>query len=166
VLEPLVDYWLEHYDWRSQETVFNRELPQFRTTITLAGKDPTRVHFVHRRSNNPKAVPLLFCHGWPGSILEVSKLIALLTEAPLPAVDSGVESGDAGGAPPTSLPVPPPTAYTDQLSFHVVVPSIPGFGFSDASVEETFGLRGTADLFDALMKQLGYDEYVAHGADW
>jgi pimeloyl-ACP methyl ester carboxylesterase len=153
VLEPLIDFWLEHYDWRAQETILNQVLPQFRTTVSPPNSEPLRVHFVHKRSTNENAIPLLFCHGWPGSFLEVSKIISVLTEAP--STDSGTAPGpDLSGA------------AAGQIAFHVVAPSIPGFGFSDASTDGNFGLRATSDVFDALMKQLGYSEYVAHGSDW
>lgn len=155
LLEPLIDYWLEQYDWRAQETILNTVLPQFRTSITLPENGPLKVHYVHKRSTNSKAIPLLFCHGWPGSFLEVSKAISVLSESP--AMDSGV----APGVDDSDI-----DANRGQVAFHVVAPSIPGFGFSDASRNEAFGLKETADVFDSLMKQLGYNEYVAHGADW
>ncbi|KAF2841367.1 alpha/beta-hydrolase [Patellaria atrata CBS 101060] len=150
-LEPLLDYWLEEYDWRAQESMFNETLPQYRTTITLndftlqsSPHPPLRVHFVHKRSSRPNSIPLLFCHGWPGSFTEVSKVINKLAE---PINEPSMGSG--------------PT-----LGFHVVCPSIPGFGFSDSSPHEGFGLKATADIFDALMRRLGYNEYVVHGAGW
>lgn len=144
---------MEQYDWRAQEVTLNNRLPQFRTTITLPGpnsddsaKRPFRVHFVHKRCQIQNgAIPLLFCHGWPGSFLEVCKIIDALTE-------------------PDFLALPPGARL--PLAFHVVVPSIPGFGFSDACNDYGFGLEETAEVFDALMKQLGYNQYVAHGSEW
>jgi pimeloyl-ACP methyl ester carboxylesterase len=169
-LEPLIDFWyvlshhlivlksaddhirLEQYDWRAQETSLNIRLPQYRTTITLSNSSPSdettnsfRIHFVHKRCQNRSAIPLLVCHGWPGSFTEVSKIIDALTEPDFTALPPGAK-------------VP--------LGFHVVAPSIPGFGFSDASNEEGFGLEETAQVFNALMKQLGYDQYIAHGSEW
>ncbi|KAJ4373689.1 hypothetical protein N0V86_007832 [Didymella sp. IMI 355093] len=137
VLEPLLDHWLETYSWRAQESAFNTSLPQFRTQITLperrdkSARNPLRTHFVHARSPAPNAVPLLYIHGWPGSFVEVNRLINLLT-AP----------------------------NDDQAqAFHVVCPSIPGFGFSDASEEADFGVAGAAQVFAALMRRLGYERF-------
>ncbi|KAL9064467.1 MAG: hypothetical protein Q9157_007817 [Trypethelium eluteriae] len=142
---------MEEYNWRDQETTFNNRLPQFRTTVnvglssTSSGDEARRkLHFAHTRSSAERAIPLLFCHGWPPSFTEVIKIIDQLSN-------------------PISTP---PRGSQDALGFHVVAPSIPGFGFSDASSGETFGLRKTAEIFDALMKRLGYEEYVAYGGDW
>ncbi|KAI9686754.1 MAG: hypothetical protein M1822_002813 [Bathelium mastoideum] len=150
-LEPIVDFWMEEYDWRVQETNFNNCLPQFRTAINLdehslskEEQSKTRIHFAHKRSSAPRALPLLFCHGWPPSFTEVMKIIEPLSD-------------------PISTP---PRGSQDALGFHVVAPSIPGFGFSDAVHSESFGLRKTAEIFDTLMKRLGYQEYVAYGGDW
>lgn len=99
---------------------------------------------MHNRSSHSNAVPLLFCHGWPGSFAEVSKVIeALANPVTMPSIGVGAHQ-----------------------AFHVIAPSIPGFGFSDASPLEGFGPRATADMFDALMKRLGYNEYIVHGAGW
>ncbi|KAF1996963.1 alpha/beta-hydrolase [Amniculicola lignicola CBS 123094] len=163
VLEPLLDYWLEQYDWRKQESHFNSSLPQFRTTIKLpldtpatttssddnksgetAASQSLRIHFVHKRSKHENAIPLLFCHNWPSSFIEVSKCIDALTD-PHSLADSGAGT---------------------QQAFHVVAPSIPGFGFSDASPREDFGMRDTAGYFHGLMERLGYKQYVAHGTGW
>lgn len=142
---------MEEYDWRVQETTFNNSLPQFRTTIELEttstdqeDRPKTRIHFAHKKSSAQRAIPLLFCHGWPPSFTEVVNIIE-----------------------PLSNPIStPPRGSHDALGFHVVAPSIPGFGFSDTVHSESFGLRQTADMFDALMKRLGYQEYVAYGGDW
>lgn len=142
---------LEEYDWRSQETSFNDSLPQFRTTINirqpLSSSDrpeTLRIHFAHKRSSAARAIPLLFCHGWPPSFTEVVRIIESLTN-------------------PIATP---PRGSQDALGFHVVAPCIPGFGFSDACTDDSFGLGATAEAFDALMKRLGYPEYVAYGGDW
>ena len=142
---------MEEYDWRAQETTFNNSLPQFRTTIGTGISSPSqesqekiRIHFTHKGSSAQRALPLLFCHGWPPSFTEVVKIIGPLSD-------------------PISTP---PRGSHDALGFHVVAPSIPGFGFSDTSLSEAFGLRKTAEIFDALMKRLGYQEYVAYGGDW
>ena len=145
------NFRIENYSWRTQEALFNQLMPQFRAVITPdASKDqganhpPLRMHFVHRRSRHTTAIPLLFCHGWPGSFIEASKIIELLCD-------------------PISTPL---DIDYDLVAFHVVVPSIPGFGFGDPSPLADFGLRETADIFDALMLRLGYAEYVIHGTGW
>jgi hypothetical protein len=176
VLEPLLDYWLETYDWRTQEERFNTRLPQFRTTITIplhlppqqspSSPNPTRrtssettatatpapspptqslrLHFVHKPSTHKRAIPLLFLHSYPSSFIEVSKIIDALTD-------------------PLSLPS---FGEGAQQAFHVVCPSIPGFGFSDAAQTEGFGVRETADVFMGLMSRLGYGEFVCAGSGW
>lgn len=144
VLEPLLDRWLETYDWRAEEDKFNAALPQFRTLISFAPgangeeKKPLRTHFVHKRSQRVGAVPLLFCHSWPGSFVEVQRVIDELAEP----------------------------QWEGELAFHVVCPSIPGFGFSDASEEPEFGVHGAAEVFAGLMGRLGYDRWVVCGSGW
>jgi hypothetical protein len=95
-----------------------------------------RIHFVHKRSSAADAIPLLYIHGFPGSFLEVSKILDPLTSTI-----------------PTHL-------ANESPSFHVVAPSVPGFGFSDASMDDNFGARSTARCFDLLMRRLGYEKYV------
>ncbi|KAF1928294.1 alpha/beta-hydrolase [Didymella exigua CBS 183.55] len=151
-LEPLLDHWLEAYDWRKQEEQFNTRLPQFRTLITLPPgsegqeRKPIRTHFVHARSSRVNAVPLLYIHGWPGSFIEIQRIIDGLVN-------------------PNSTPTDG-TDAKDELAFHVICPSIPGFGFSDASEEADFGASGAAGVFGALMQRLGYDEYVVCSGGW
>ena len=104
-LRELVTYWRDSFDWRAQERRLNA-MEQFTTTI-----DGLRLHFVHRRSAHPGALPLLVTHGWPGSIAEFTKIIGPLTDP----VGHGGDAADA---------------------FDVVMPSIPGFGYlggADAS---------------------------------
>ena len=160
VLEPLLDFWLERYDWRTQESRLNAALPQFRTALKLSTTSSTasltstsplnsaseslRIHFVHRASKHPNAIPLLLCYAWPSSFIEVQKIIDSLTD-------------------PQSLPSYGAGAHQ---AFHVVAPSIPGFGFSDASGAEAFGVPDTAAVFDKLMGRLGYKNYVVHGSGW
>lgn len=135
---------LETYDWRASESHFNTTLPQFRTLVSLspgqdgADKKPLRTHFVHARSSRPTAMPLLYIHSWPGSFIEVSRII-----------DDLVNPKEEG-----------------QSAFHVICPSIPGFGFSDASEEPEFGVHGAAEVFAGLMRRLGYEEYVVCGGGW
>ncbi|RSM86346.1 epoxide hydrolase [Kibdelosporangium aridum] len=128
-LRELAEYWRTGFDWRAQEAALN-ELPQFVTQI-----DDQRVHFLHVRSANPDAIPLLITHGWPGSFAEFTKIIGPLTD-----------------------PVAP-------VSFHVVVPSIPGFGFSTPVAQSGWGLMRVAGTFAQLMTLLGYERFAAQGGD-
>jgi pimeloyl-ACP methyl ester carboxylesterase len=99
------------------------------------------IHFIHARSANPNALPILISHGWPGSFLEMLKLIPLLADP----VAHGADARD---------------------SFHVVVPSLPGFGFSDRPRTTGFNTFSMAHLFAELMTQLGYERFVAQGGDF
>jgi len=110
--------------------------PQFITKI-----DGLDIHFIHVRSRHPNAMPLLIVHGWPGSVFEQLKLIGPLTDP----TKYGGTSGDA---------------------FDVVIPSLPGFGFSEKPTETGWGLERIGRAFDVLMKRLGYTNYVAQGGDW
>ena len=130
----MVEYWRETYDWRQQETLLNT-FPQFTTEI-----DGQTVHFLHIRSPEPDALPLIVTHGCPGSIVEFTQLIGPLT-------DPRAHGGDPADA------------------FHIVAPSIPGFGFS-VPIRETGGTcRRISGAFAVLMQRLGYDRYGAHGGD-
>ena len=102
------------------------------------------MHFVHRRSEAPAAIPLLFVHGFPESFIGVAHIIDALCN-------------------PIATP---PRGETDAQPFHVVAPSIPGFGFSDAVPEEGNNVQSTAHLFDALIEALGYRQYIVHGSGW
>lgn len=138
-LGRLVDHWTEEYSWRAQENFFNDTLPQYRTPI-----HGTRIHFAHRRSMSAIASPLLFIHGWPDTFIAVSNMIDALCD-----------------------PVrTPPRGDEDSPAFHVVAPSIPGFGFSDQVSEDGNNLVATAEIFDALMQSLGYNRYLLHGSGW
>ena len=138
-LEPLIDHWMENYDWRAQESFYNDTLPQYRVPI-----NGTRLHFVHKQSHSATAIPLLFVHGWPESFINVSKVIDALSN-------------------PIATP---PRGDENVQSFHVVAPSIPGFGFSDPIPEVANNMQATAEVFDALMKGLGYHQYISHGTGW
>ena len=134
-LEGLLAYWREGFDWRAQERRLN-ELDHFITTI-----DGVDVHFIHARSSNPDAMPLLLTHGWPGSFVEFMDLVGPLT-------DPAAYGGDPADA------------------FHVVIPSLPGFGFSEKPIEPGYNPEKMADVLAALMARLGYDRYGAQGGDW
>ena len=131
----LVDHWERGYDWRRFESELNR-FPQFLTEI-----DGLDIHFIHVRSENPDAMPLLLTHGWPGSIVEFLELIGPLTDP----VSFGGDAAD---------------------SFDVVVPSLPGFGFSQKPTETGWTVSRIAHAWVELMKRLGYTGWAAQGGDW
>jgi len=130
----LVSYWLDEFDWRTRETQLNAQ-PQYRTII-----DGETVHFVHVRSPEPDALPLVATHGWPMSVFEYLDLIGPLT-------DPRAHGGAAHDA------------------FHLVIPSIPGTGFSGPTRTPGWDTARTAQAWVALMARLGYDRYGAHGND-
>jgi epoxide hydrolase len=134
-LRELATYWLDDYDWRTQEARLN-ELPGFRTDI-----DGQRIHFLHVRSPEAAARPLMVVHGWPGSIVEFLDVIGPLTD---PAAHGG-DSADA---------------------FHVVVPSIPGFGWSSPLSGPGWTAERVATAFVELMARLGYQRYGVQGGDF
>lgn len=134
-LKELTEYWQTGFDWRKQEAAINR-FPQF-----LAEVDGVTLHFIHVRSKEPKALPLILLHGWPGSFYQMTKLLPLLTDP----VAHGGNPADA---------------------FDVVVPSPPGYGFSERPTEQGMTVGRIAGLFDALMtRELGYSRYAAEGGD-
>src|SRR5688572_682575 len=134
-LQSLVAYWGKNYDWKKAEAKLNA-YPQFITTI-----DDVDIHFIHVRSKEPNALPLIISHGWPGSIIELLKIIDPLTN---------------------------PTAYggKSEDAFDVVIPSIPGFGFSGKPTGTGWNPDRIAKAWAELMKRLGYTRYVAQGGDW
>lgn len=141
-IKRLAAYWQDGFDWRAAESRLNAELPQFSTVVPVDGFGDIDVHFVHQRSDRPGGIPLLFCHGWPGSFLEVVKILPLLTRPPA--------AGDHRGQP----------------SFHVVAPSLPNFGFSGRVTKAGFGPPQHAEVCHRLMLRLGYDRYATQGGDW
>ncbi len=128
VVRELAEYWRDGYDWRAQEAALNA-FPQFTTVI-----DGQTIHFLHVRSAQADAMPLLLTHGYPSSIAEFLDVIGPLTE-------------------------PGPDA------FHVVVPSVPGFGFSTPLSGPGWDLARTTGAFAELMTRLGYDRFAAQGGD-
>ncbi|MDW5593033.1 epoxide hydrolase [Conexibacter stalactiti] len=133
-LRALTERWRGEYDWRTCEAELNA-LGQYRTTIDGLG-----IHFLHVRSPERDALPLLLTHGWPGSILEFRKVIGPLT-------DPAAHGGDP------------------RTAFHVVVPSMPGFGFSERPREPGWNIARVADAWIELMRRLGYDRWGAQGGD-
>jgi microsomal epoxide hydrolase len=134
-LRELAEYWRTTYDWRVHEARLNA-FPQFTTTI-----DGANVHFLHVRSPEPDALPLLVTHGWPGSVVEYLDLYG-------PLADPRAHGGDPADA------------------FHVVAPSLPGFGFSGPTPEPGWSASRVSRAFAELMARLGYPRYGAHGGDW
>jgi pimeloyl-ACP methyl ester carboxylesterase len=133
-MRGLAEYWRTGYDWRKQEAKLN-VFPQFTTEI-----DGQHIHFLHVRSPEPDALPLIITHGYPGSIVEFMQIIGPLT-------DPRAHGGDPVDA------------------FHVVAPSLPGFGFSMPVHESGWVLSRIARAWDELMKRLGYERYGAQGGD-
>jgi pimeloyl-ACP methyl ester carboxylesterase len=133
-LKDLTEYWATTYHWRIQEKALN-EFPQFTTLI-----DNQNVHFLHVRSTEPEALPLLITHGWPGSIAEFLDIID-------PLVNPAAHGGDPADA------------------FHVIAPSIPGFGFSGPTHETGWNTARVAKAWADLMSRLGYERYGAQGGD-
>ncbi len=134
-MREILAYWQDGFDWREQERQLN-QFDQFKTEI-----DGLRMHFIHQRSNNPDAIPLMVVHGWPGSVSEFMKIIDPLTD---------------------------PLAYGGDVSdsFHVIAPSLPGFGFSEAPSERGFSPERIALVLANLMERLGYERYAIAGGDW
>jgi pimeloyl-ACP methyl ester carboxylesterase len=134
-MQELVRYWRTDYDWRKAEAKLNA-LPQFVTAI-----DGVDIHFIHVRSRHPNALPLIMTHGWPGSVLELLKVIGPLTDPP-------AHKGDPGDA------------------FDLVLPSMPGYGFSGKPQVTGWKPDRIARAWHELMKRLGYEYYVSQGGDW
>lgn len=136
------EYWAHEYDWYAVQDGINSRFRHFTTTIPSLRRsnftDAIPLHFVHHLSNRSDAIPLLFVHGWPGSFLEVEPLLAGLLDPP----------------------------SQQDPAFHVVAPSIPGFGFSPAPKKPGFGLIEAGAAFNQLMHQLGYEHYVIQGGDF
>jgi pimeloyl-ACP methyl ester carboxylesterase len=134
-LKDLVHYWGKDYNWRRAENQLNA-LPMFVTAI-----DGLDIHFIHVRSRHPNALPLIITHGWPGSILELLKVVGPLSD---------------------------PTAYggSAEDAFDLVIPSMPGYGFSQQPTETGWNADRIGLAWDVLMKRLGYRRYVSQGGDW
>lgn len=135
VIRELRDYWRNCYDWRRCEAQLNA-LGQSVTMI-----DGLDVHFLHIRSPEPDALPMVMTHGWPGSVIEFMKVIEPLTR---PRAHGGEKS----------------------QAFHLVIPSLPGYGFSGKPQETGWGIERIAKAWVELMRRLGYDRFVAQGGDW
>src|SRR2546423_11480562 len=134
-MQKLASYWGKDYDWRKCEAKL-KALPNFITTI-----DGLDIHFIHVRSKNPIALPIIITHGWPGSVVEQLKIIDPLTN---------------------------PTAHGGKAedAFDVVIPSLPGYGFSGKPTKPGWNPVSIAKAWATLMQRLGYTKYVAQGGDW
>ena len=134
-MKALAQYWAKDYDWRKCEAKLNA-LPQFVTNI-----DGLDIHFIHVRSKEMNALPVIITHGWPGSIIEQLKIID-------PLVNPTAHGGTAADA------------------FDVVIPSLPGYGFSGKPTAPGWTPIRIAKAWVTLMQRLGYSKYVAQGGDW
>ncbi len=134
-MQKLAAYWATDYDWRKCEAKLNA-VPHFTTEI-----DGLEIHFIHVRSQHENALPVIITHGWPGSIVELLKIIDPLTN---------------------------PTAFggTPEDAFDVVIPSMPGYGFSGKPTTTGWDTPRIARAWNVLMQRLGYERYVAQGGDW
>ena len=135
--QDLATYWAELFDWRKIEAQLN-EFPQFKTSITAWNGESLGIHFIHRRSPRADARPLMIQHGWPSSVYDFHKIIDELADPPGP----------------------------NAPAFHVIAPSLPGYGWSDIPTQAGLGPAAIADISVELMSRLGYDEFLYHGGDW
>jgi pimeloyl-ACP methyl ester carboxylesterase len=133
-IKELAGQWLNTYDWRKHEAELNR-YPQFVTEI-----DGQTIHFLHVKSAEPNAFPLILTHGWPSSVAEFLKVIGPLTDPRAHGLDAAI-------------------------AFDLVIPSLPGYGFSGPLTDTGWDSARVAKAWDTLMKRLGYSEYGAQGGD-
>ena len=134
-LRELMGYWSKEFDWRAQERWLNT-FNHYKSNVNGLG-----VHYIHQRSEMKNAIPLLILHGWPGSFVQMLKLLPLLTD-------------------------PVAHGITDEPAFHVVIASLPGFGLSDSPSQSGFAMESIADTMSALMHDvLGYEKYGVRGSD-
>jgi pimeloyl-ACP methyl ester carboxylesterase len=134
-LRDLVDYWRTGYDWRAHEAALNA-YPQFTTEI-----DGQNIHFLHLRSPEPDATPLIITHGWPSTIADFQAILG-------PLSDPRAHGGDPADA------------------FHIIAPSLPGYAFSGPTREQGWGVNRTARAWAELMSRLGYERYAVQGGDF
>jgi len=134
-LQRMMQHWRHRFDWRQAEAGIN-ELGNYKASIN--GHD---IHFIHKRGHGPNPLPLLICHGWPGSFVEMLDIIPLLT-------DPARHAGDKADC------------------FDVIVPSMPGYGFSGRPQKPGMTPLSMAALYAELMASLGYERYALQGGDW
>ncbi len=128
-MKELADHWFNKFDWRKTENEINL-YPNY-----IADIEGIKIHFLHVKGNGKKSLPIIITHGWPGSFLEMMKLIPLL-------------------------------AKNSQFSFDLIIPSIPGFGFSEKITAPGCNLWFIAELWSKLIKELGYEKVLAQGGDF
>ncbi|MVT09054.1 epoxide hydrolase family protein [Chitinophaga tropicalis] len=133
-LQKIANYWQTAFNWKKQEAWLN-QYPQY-----IASINDQPIHFLHVKSADPDAIPLMLIHGYPSSFVEFIKIIDLLTN-----------------------PLPHKTKPT--VSFHLIIPSIPGFGFSIPTGDESWDMIKIASVFAELMTTLGYEKFAVHGTD-
>ncbi|KAK6075939.1 epoxide hydrolase [Seiridium cupressi] len=134
-VEPLIDFWLEEYSWRTHEDELNAQLPQFRTGFSISQSEaPIRIHFIHIRSSHSNAIPLLMIPPFPFTNLSFGHMTKAFTD---------------------------PDDVTNNQPFHLVIPSLPGLGFSDALPNNTPVISTTAEMLNSLMARLEYTHYLA-----
>ncbi|KAF3064151.1 putative epoxide hydrolase [Daldinia childiae] len=137
-IEPLIDFWLEQYSWRVQEDLLNTELPQFRTEFSIPSSEAiVRINFIHARSSHSNAIPLLLIPPFPFSNLSFGHLVKLFTE---------------------------PEDVANNQPFHLVIPALPGLGFSDALPNNTPMISSTGEILNSLMSRLSYPHYLITNA--
>ena len=128
-MKELAEYWVQRFDWRRVEDEINA-WPNY-----IAKIEGYKIHYIHIRGKGKKSFPLIITHGWPGSFLEMFKLIPLLIDDP-------------------------------EFSFDLVIPSMPGFGFSEKVTEAGCNTRKMAGIWLKLMQELGYKNFGAQGGDF
>ncbi|KAH7390022.1 putative hydrolases or acyltransferase [Pyrenochaeta sp. MPI-SDFR-AT-0127] len=139
IVRELAEYWLNSYDWEQKENELNRIFNHFLVKLDVPGYGPLVLHFTHAQSSSPKAIPLLFSHGWPGSFVEAVKVVRELSSP----------------------------KDEEAQAFHFVAPSIPGFGFSPAPAKSGVGPNAVARAYHILMTEvLGYPWFVTQGGDF
>ncbi|MCU1501898.1 MAG: putative epoxide hydrolase [Ilumatobacteraceae bacterium] len=139
-VQELCAHWADGYDWRRVESELNR-FEQLRFTPDVGAPDALGIQVLHAPSPHPGALPLVLTHGWPGSVVEFLDVVE-------PLRDPTINGGDAADA------------------FHVVCPTMPGYGFSDKPTRTGWGVDRIADAWAELMAALGYEQFGAQGGDW
>ncbi|KAF2665531.1 alpha/beta-hydrolase [Microthyrium microscopicum] len=137
-MKGLVEFWRTSYlpNWRKHERELN-ELPMYTMPVKSEDFGTLNIHFVHQKSKQPNAIPLLFIHGWPGSFLEAKKLLKVLGES-----------------------------NNDEPAFDIIVPSLPNYAFSDGVPKAGFHLGSYGEVLHSLMLALDYPQYTIQGGDW
>ena len=136
-MRELCEHWADRFDWRAVEATLNA-FPQFLASLPSPSGEQLEIHFIHRHSPRPDAIPLMIQHGWPSSVFDFHKIIDRLADP----------------------------EDERQPAFHVVAPSLPGYGWSSIPQLAGLGPPAIADISVDLMQALGYDQFAYHGGDW